>query len=85
MAHQIIAQPDGRYCVFSTVVDALVIVDATADDLLDYYSGQAAAEAEQRVQKIIANVKDGNARESYHQFTLTYDEAVKIDADRDLG
>jgi hypothetical protein len=85
MSHQIIQQPDGRFCVFSTVVDALVLVDATADALLDYYGEQAAAEAERRVKKIIANVTAGNARKSYYQFTLTYDEAVIIDADRNLG
>lgn len=85
MTHQIIAQPDGRFCVFSSVVDALVITDATADDLLDYYGGQAKAEAEERVKRIIGKVRSGNARQAYYQFTLTYDEAVKIDVDRDSG
>lgn len=85
MGHQIIEQPDGKLCVFSTVVDALVIIDASAEELVDYYGREAAAKAREQAQKIIDKVTSGNAKSAYYQFTLTYDEAVKIDEAREAG
>lgn len=85
MGHQIIQQPDGKLCVFSTVVDALVIIDASAEELLDYYAGDAAAQARQRAQRVIDKVMSGNAKSAYYQFTLSYDEAVRIDQAREAG
>jgi hypothetical protein len=85
MGHQIIKQPDGKLCVFSTVVDAIVIEDATEQDLLDYYVAQAAAKERDRVKKIIRNVQLGNPEDSYYQFTMSYEEAVEIDREREAG
>jgi len=38
MAHEIHKQPNGRYCIFSSVVDNIVFYDATKEDLIDFYS-----------------------------------------------
>jgi hypothetical protein len=77
MGHQIIMQPDGRLCVWSTVVDDLVLYDATPEELLDYYADRAAEEAVRRTQQILDAVLADDARAVYYQFTLTYDEALK--------
>jgi hypothetical protein len=85
MGHQIIEQPDGKLCVFSDVVDAIIIKDATGQELLDYYAAEAAIKERQRVEKIIRNVRNSKPQNSYHQFTMTYEEAVEIDRKRERG
>lgn len=76
MGHQIIQQPDGNLCVWSTVVDELIITDATPQELADYYADRAATDARIETQEIIERVLAGEARKVYFQFTMTYDEAV---------
>jgi len=45
MGHQIIKQPDGKLAVYSSGVDAWVVVDASPEELLDYYAKRAADDA----------------------------------------
>lgn len=85
MAHQIIKQPDGLLCVWSTVVDGFVITDATGQGLADYYAGEAAAQARFRVAKIVNAVIEDRAREVYYQFTLTYEQAQRLEQAREAG
>lgn len=76
MSHQIIRQPDGRLCAFSTNVNDFVILDATPEELIDYYATQAADDARKRTRRLIAAVLENRARDVYYQFAMTYDEAV---------
>jgi hypothetical protein len=85
MGHQIIEQPDGKLCVFSTVVDGFVFTDATEVELLDYYAEQAASEARERIKKIIGYVREGRPEQAYYQFALTYEEAQVLDRYREDG
>jgi hypothetical protein len=85
MSHQIIEQPDGKLCVFSSIVDGFVIVDATGQDLLDYYAAEAAISERQRVAKIIAHVRSGEPEKSYHRNVLSYEQAVTLDRRREAG
>jgi hypothetical protein len=78
MAEQIIRQPDGRLAVFSSVVDAFVVIDATPDELIDYRAEEAAIKARERARTEIDRVLSGEPK-PYHQFTLTWDEAVQMD------
>lgn len=78
MAEQIIQQPDGRLAVFSSVVDAFVVVDATPDELIDYRVEEAALKARERAHAEIERVLSGEPK-PYHQFTLTWEEAVQMD------
>lgn len=75
MGHQIIKQPDGRLCVFSTFEDQIIVADATADDLVDWFAEEAAEKARREAQRLTSMVLGGQRR-PYFQFTMTYDEAV---------
>lgn len=48
MGQQIIRQPDGRLAVFSSVVDAFIVVDATPEKILDWRAEEAAAKERER-------------------------------------
>lgn len=78
MSEQIIQQPDGRLAVFSSVVDAFVVVDATADEIIDYRAEEAALKARERTRAEIDRVLSGQPK-PYHQFTLTWEEAQRMD------
>lgn len=75
MGHQIIQQPDGQLAVFSTVVDAWVLYNATPESLGNYYAVEAARGARERVEKTIAHVLAGEPQKAYFQFTMTFEEA----------
>jgi hypothetical protein len=78
VSEQIIRQPDGRLAVFSSVVEAFVVVDATPDELIDYRAEEAALKARERTRAEIEKVLSGETR-PYHQFTLTWEEAEQMD------
>ncbi len=75
MGHQIIQQPDGRFCVWSSVVDDLIIIDATEDDLCDYYAEDAAKKArteiKYKIQEVRASIRP------YLQFTIPYSDVAQ--------
>ncbi|MGW2520422.1 hypothetical protein ACWC09_26105 [Streptomyces sp. NPDC001617] len=79
MGQQIIKQPDGRLAVFSSVVDAFVIVDATPEEILDWRAEEAAQQARERTQRELDKVLSGDPRAAYFQFALTWEEAAKMD------
>lgn len=77
MGHQIIKQPDGKLCVFSTETDAIVIADATADEIVRAFAKQAAKNSRRETRRAIDAVEAGDARKVYAQFAMTYEEAVE--------
>ncbi|WP_330328216.1 hypothetical protein [Streptomyces pseudovenezuelae] len=79
MGQQIIRQPDGRLAVFSTVVDAFIVVDATPEEILDWRAEEAAKEARRTTQRQLDHVLSGEPERSYFQFTMTWEEASQLD------
>ena len=75
MGHQIIRQPDGKLAVFSSFVDSWILMDATPEDLGDYYAEKAAEDARRGVARVLEHVLAGEPRKAYYQFTMTFEEA----------
>ena len=78
MGSQIIRQPDGRLAIFSTVSESLVAVDLDDEQVVAWFIGEAVERAEHDARRMINRVRDPENRRPYHQFTLTYDEAVRM-------
>lgn len=72
MGLQIIRQPDGRYAVWSSIVDALLVEDATREDVAEWFARRAHAEAYDNA-ILVMGMLDRNER-PYFQFTMTWDE-----------
>ena len=49
MGRQIIKQPNDQYCIWSSIVDDLLLVNATKKDVIDWFAEDAA-------NRVIANV-----------------------------
>jgi len=79
MGQQIIKQPDGRLAVFSSIVDAFIVVDATPEEILDWRAEEAAKEARRTTQRELDAVLAGDPRRVYYQFALTWEDAAEMD------
>lgn len=79
MGQQIIKQPDGRLAVFSSIVDAFIVVDATPEEILDWRAEEAAAKERERTQRELDAVLADDPRRVYFQFTRTWEEASEMD------
>ena len=72
MGQQIIKQPNGKYSVYSSVTESVVLYDFTSDQLIEYFQGRAAAEAKAEIKRKLKDIESNNR--PYHQFTKTWDE-----------
>lgn len=77
MGHQIIQQPGtDLFAVFSDNTDSVIIWDATADELVDFYVECAKEDAAERTRRQIAKVLDPDVPKPYYQFTMTWEQAL---------
>jgi hypothetical protein len=68
MGQQIIKQPNGKYAVWSSVVDA------TVGDIINDRIEESNNKIREDVNRIVKAL--GRGEKPYHQFTMTFDEAV---------
>jgi hypothetical protein len=83
MGQQIIKQPDGRFTVFCSITDTIAVYDATAADVVEYFAEQARRNAVEAARRLVSLVDAGKPREAYHQFAMTWDEALQKDREHD--
>ncbi len=72
---QIIKQPNGKYCIFSAVVDSVTDYDMTPQDIIDDWVKIAQREITEKVTAIVSNLE--NNGKPYFQFTQSYEEMME--------
>jgi len=80
MAHHIIKQPNGLYCIYSTVVDAFLIEDATREDVIK--SEQSDSNYRPKIVKVaVNNIIDliDKGIDPYNGFAYDYETAKEFD------
>jgi len=75
MGNRIIKQPDGKFAVWSTAVDASTMIDATPDEIVEEWLSDERARLTQRAEQITTAL-DADER-PYHQFTESWEEALE--------
>lgn len=75
MAIQIIQQPDGKFCLWSSISDAIVCYDADEDEVHEYFEHLARDDMRRAVEHKLQAIKAGER--PYCQFTKTYKEALR--------
>lgn len=75
MGQQIIKQPNGKYCLFSSIVDNITCYDMTPEEIVDFWTEQSREDFERKVKEIIGKLESGE--KPYHQFTLSFDECIE--------
>ena len=75
MGQQIIKQPNGRYAIWSSIVDDFLADNLTQNDVISFI---VELEVERITTRIINTIKKLNRGEKpYYQFTLSYNEALE--------
>jgi hypothetical protein len=80
MGRQIIIQPNGRYALWSSVVDDFVLFDASEKQMIESLIEEQAAvvreQVKRKIEELKADLKEGT-KKAYYQFTMTWDEACE--------
>jgi hypothetical protein len=74
MGHQIVQQPDGKYAIWSSNTDGFIAVDATREEILDYYADRGAKRAREENEVVFEQLAKGE--KPYYQFTKTWDQML---------
>ena len=80
MGKQIIQQADGKFAIWSTNSDAIVIYDATEADIVAYFLQRDVRDSIASTMKILEELRAG--KQPYYQFTMSWDEALKEHEER---
>ncbi len=74
MGWQIIKQPNGKLCIFSSVVDNVVYYDGTPEQIINAFVEAETTPVIKRVRDIIGKLQSGE--KPYYQFTKSFDEMI---------
>jgi hypothetical protein len=76
MAYQIIQQPNELYMIWSMIDDEPVILDATKQEIIDFFVEECIAQTTYEVNKKIEMIRNG--KKPYYQFSLSFDDVMAI-------
>ncbi|MDT7785585.1 MAG: 1,2-dihydroxy-3-keto-5-methylthiopentene dioxygenase [Pseudonocardiales bacterium] len=83
MSQQIVRQPNGKYGVFSTVTNTIIVWEATDTEIVEFFAEQAAETARRAAQRALEHVAAGQPKKAYFQFALDWAEALELDREHD--
>lgn len=83
MGRQIIKQPDGKFAIFSSMTDTIIVYDASAAEVIVWFAEEAAQRTRDEVERLIGHVDSGRPQEAYGQFVMTWDEALAEDREHE--
>ncbi|ABS03175.1 hypothetical protein [Kineococcus radiotolerans] len=75
----ILVQPNGKLAIWSSIVDAIVVYDATDEEILEYEAERAAELARSSTRRAIERVRAGLVPRNLH---LTWEEALQQHVER---
>ena len=52
MVRRIVIQPNGKYSVYSTIIDDLILFDATKEEYINFMQGEVKTELEDKFKEI---------------------------------
>lgn len=73
MARAILQQPDGKWCVFSTIVDDFIYTDATLEEI----EAALVEETTQRIKEEVADSIERARKKENRGFYRTYEDALE--------
>lgn len=77
MGRQIIKQPNGKYAIWSTIVDNFIYIDCSSvDEIVTIMVEEYEQERKKDVEGIVEKLESGE--KPYYQFTMNWDEAIDV-------
>ncbi len=77
MSRQIIKQPDGKYAIWSSIVDDFILVDITKEEYVQFSIVKAEKEVRKDLDEVFKAVDSGHPEMIYLNFAMTYEEALE--------
>lgn len=75
MERQIIKQPNGKFCIFSSIVDNVTWYHMAEQDIINAWVEESKKDIEEQVKKIISDLNEG--KKPYYQGTMNYEEMIE--------
>lgn len=76
MGRQIIKQPNGKYCIFSSIVDNVTHYDMTEDEIVEEWVNEYREQIVEKVKSIISKLENGE--KPYNNFTKSYHDMLSL-------
>ena len=76
MGNQIIKQPNGLYCKYSSISDTIEVWNATREELIEDAVRYFRETVTKQIDEVIEKLDQENSR-PYYQFTKTFEEALE--------
>ena len=76
MGKQIIKQPNGKYCIFSSIVDNVTHYDMTVEGIIEDWVNEAKNDITEKVKGIVSKLEKGE--QPYYQFTHSYEDMIAL-------
>lgn len=77
MGNQIIKQPNGLYCKFSSVSDMIEIWNATREELIEDAVRYFRETITRQIDEVLEKLNQEGSGKPYYQFTMTFEEALE--------
>jgi hypothetical protein len=74
MSNQIIKQPNGKYCIFSSIVDNVTHFDMSVENIIELWANEEKKKIEKAVKGIVAALEVD--AKPYFQFTKSYEDMI---------
>ena len=74
MGRQIIKQPNGKYAVFSSIVDDFIFINITIEEYIKFRIAEESEQIRETIQKIATQLD--KSEKPYHVSTMSWDEAL---------
>jgi Asp-tRNA(Asn)/Glu-tRNA(Gln) amidotransferase B subunit len=74
MAGQIIKQPNGKFLIFSSIVDSVTFYDMTEEEIVQERLKEAETKIRDEVKRVVDQLNKGE--KPYYQFTKTYSQML---------
>lgn len=76
MGKQIIKQPNGKYCIFSSRVDNVTHYNMTVEEIIEEWVNDAKNDIKEQVKGIASKLE--NEEKPYYKFTYSYDDMIEL-------
>lgn len=76
MGRQIIKQPNGKYAIWSSVVDDFIYLNITPEEYIEERIKEEAEQIRDNVMKVVKLLDEG--KPAYYQFTKSWEQALSL-------
>jgi hypothetical protein len=76
MANQIIKQPNGKYCIFSSIVGNITHHNMDVEEIINEFVSEERNRIVERVRDVVNKLDSGE--KPYHQFTKSYEQMLEL-------